>query len=581
MSLISSSLSLSSKAMIEFPSRWELDLQSPSQRAFLAAHPAIFNRLDDTVLKQIPHHPWLSVLVYALEFPETLDKKAWNMLYADLSLKETHCILCYIFEHPELIQGMDLGSADTLSIQPWGGAFHNFHQLGMDLMKKEGEFEENLVMNFSKGMARKVKKVYETETDWRDLKSTSVDFTKGKIIKVLGRTVLFQPNDSDKIFACKFLRTGESISEFCREKAMIEIFRECSRFKSRLPIPISISNPKSLPFEEFPVDVEKDQPALYVQQVEEHYYHYLHQIKDDSTWNEARKKFLFDSGLQLSLGQLPPFVELFHNEESVRKYQPLANLIPNINRGAGRLETPFLKTQYPNAGAWGARDVGDGPHLSEVVKNPTLESFDLFKLKKGKVHYLLMNGLAKLMLVDSLLLLHRLRLQERLDWKDPSLVQTVAGWLKEGQIEALCGFTQKSLDMCRAFIDQLPIDWDRQAKQIMFWVQDDEKGYPQYLDAGKLPEGLYDSKMSSVIDLKKAQNYSQGVGFLSGSDADIGCYNGPLGWIESEKSWYWISAFAVGVHICQSKDVYSINEKNLCESQKKLKLRRLSFSEEI
>lgn len=524
-------------------------LQSTERKEFIESHPEIFTSLDVETLQKIPSNSWLSALVFALEFPAILDRVLWETQYRQLTVEETHKVLSYIFDHPELLLALDLGSAHGLSIKPWGGAYHNFHKLCLDLMEKEGNSANDLALRFSDSAGLEIKNIYETHVAWSSLERTDVDFTAGKVLRVLGRTVLFQPNESEKIIACKFRRKGESLSEFCREKEITDIFRCHTQFRSRLPVPVSVFAPLSLPVSLLPENIETKFPALYLQEVEEDYYYYLHEIDDDDIWSESRAKFLYDSGIQLSLGQMPPFVEFFHNEECVRKYQPLANLIPNNDRGAGRLETPFEKSRFPNAGAWGARDLGDGLHISEAYKDPGLETLDLFKLKKGRAHYLLMNGLSKLLLVDSVLLLHRLKLQERINWEDKETIDVVAYWLQEGMVEAISGYCGKSQSECMAFINCLPINWKRQAVQIMFWSQDDERGYPGHLEAGRLPDGLYDDDMPVDIDLAEAKNYVPGKGFLHQGRLDIGCYNGPLGWVECEKGWYWASAFAASVNL--------------------------------
>ncbi len=554
---IVSPLNTESSTPSSIVSRWA---NSPGKREFIQAHSEVFKGLDEDALKKIPLHPWLSALVYTLEFPALVNRAKWEEQFNELQLDEAHMVLNFIFDHPQLVQGMDLGAVRGLDIQPWGGSFHNFDKLGRGLMEMEGEEYQRIGFDFSDHTAKEIREAYEMEVKWDALQKSTIDFTAGKVIAVLGRTVLFEQADSGKVLGCKFLRKGENLSEFCREKTITEIYNKCEEFKSQLPKPVSLTAPSNVPVDLLPDYVETENPALYVQEVDSKYYHYLHQIEDDEKWLDARKKFLFDSGLQTALGQLPPFVEMYHNEEMYRKYQPLANYIPNINKGAGRLETPFQKTRYPNAGEGGARDVGDGPHISQAVDQPTLEAHDLFKLRKGRVHYLLMNGLAKLMLVDSILLLHRLKLQKRIDWENPETVALVAGWLKEGQADILSGFTGKTSEQCSAFLDQLPIDWKQQARQMMFWAQNDDRGYPGYLETGKLPDGLYDQNMPIQINLQGAKNYVKGVGFSNGGLMDIGCYNGPLGWMECEKGWYWVSAFAVGVHLNQKAVIAPVSQ---------------------
>lgn len=424
-------------------------------------------------------------------------------------------------------------------------------------MKKEGTDASAINPGEGSSIYRNIVEIYSKDFVWNELPKKMVDFSNGKVLSILGRTVLFQPAHSSSTLAFKFRKNGESLNEFCREKEITELYRQTVHIKSTLPKPLAVSIPSSLPAELAHMDLDREQPALYIQEVENSYYTYLHTIEDDQQWSIARLKFLHDSGFQIAHGQIPPFVELYHNEETVRKYQPLSNLIPKINRGAGRLEAPFAKTRYPNAGLGGIRDVGDGPHLSDVVEDTTKEAFDLFTMKFGKTHYMLMNAIAKLMLVDSLLLIQRLERQSRIDWEDHGTVQFVETSLKEGYSEILAGFTQKLPEECMSFLQNLPFSFERQAKQLLFWAQTDDRGYPAYLRSGVLPPGLYDDEMSYTIDLNYAGNYHAEGYFSSSGEKDFGCYNGPLGWVEHEKGWYWVSTFAVSVYLHENASIDS------------------------
>ena len=159
--------------------------------------------------------------------------------------------------------------------------------------------------------------------------------------------------------------------------------------------------------------------------------------------------------------------------------------------------------------------------------------------------YMLMNAYTKLSFVDTLMQAYRLEKLGKLDWEDNNIIAKTAKDLKDGQKWILQSFLDCTPSQANDFVEALPIDWERQAKQMIFWLQTDSKGYIKYLEAGYMPPGLYDDDMDVEIKLDEAKNYHKSSGFFP----DLGCHNGPLGWIEHEKSWYFIAAIALANYL--------------------------------
>ncbi len=158
-----------------------------------------------------------------------------------------------------------------------------------------------------------------------------------------------------------------------------------------------------------------------------------------------------------------------------------------------------------------------------------------------------MSAAAKMTLVDALLLIDRLDKQNRLDWQDEVVVSEFANDLKQGHIWLLHSITGRSEEQCKKFADEGPVNWERCAKQMIFWLQATEDGYVGALKKKEIPQGLYDPQTQIFIRLDDADNYDEHQGFRTNGERDIGCFNGPLGLLEFEKLCYVTAVFATGL----------------------------------
>lgn len=168
-----------------------------------------------------------------------------------------------------------------------------------------------------------------------------------------------------------------------------------------------------------------------------------------------------------------------------------------------------------------------------------------------------------MILVDALLLVDRIDKQDRLNWKDSSVISELADDLRQGFIYVLKGSTRRSENAVRLFANHCSVNWERLAKQLIFWMQATEDGYVGALKDKKLPEGLYPPEVEIEIELRNAKNYDPDQGFRTNGERDYGCFNGPLGLTELEKLCYITGIFSSSL---EHKHMTSMEAWNLLKS---------------
>ncbi len=385
-------------------------------------------------------------------------------------------------------------------------------------------------------------------------------------VEMKGRTLVVPEKGSEFFEGFKFLRNDESPDVFFKEFYMTKCFREAGECKSSLPTPIEIFVLQNIPdwLRETDIfDPEQQEVVVYHYRARCGYFTYLYDRNlIDFERDRGRYFFCYDFGIEIARGYFCVPGEYFHNEKNARLYQPLVDytklsfLVQDglPPQGAGRLDNIFEKLCYPNGGKWGRRDVGDGILIEDLLLNFNLESKD-FKNDSSLINidpelYFTMNAMAKVLLTDALLQLKRLDDQNLIDWEDKKTVVKFASILKNGPIWLLEGYLQKSKEECESFICSGAIDWELAARQLLFWSQTNERGYPGYVAQGIMPPGLYPPGTPvEIINAKYALNFDEILGFNTNGKKDIGCHNGPLACIEFEKSLFWTSFVAVNFYI--------------------------------
>lgn len=372
---------------------------------------------------------------------------------------------------------------------------------------------------------------------------------------IRGRSIEVRSSLEGSIYdVYKFIACDETKENFIREFYMTRCFKNEKEYLSTLHEPIKIFYLKKLPdwIANIPIIFKKKSTLVYHYKASEGYSTYLHNPNiSNPDRNKARFHFCRDYGLEIREGYYAVPADLFHNENDKRIYHilvdhtKLANQVQFGTRkqGAGRLDKWYDAVNYPNAGLFGRRDVGDGILREKIVndfffKNPP---------EIGTENYLEMDALAKVILVDALLTLRRYKDQNKLNWQDNDFVNEFAETLRECQTWLLMGYLNQSYEKCHAFTNSGAVDYVLAAKQLIFWTQTDSEGYPKYIQNGIIPKEIYPNiPIVEAFMAKFALNFTPENGFGKDKMSDIGAFNGPLACTEFEKSVFWTTFIALG-----------------------------------
>ncbi len=504
--------------------------------------------LTDEAFELIPDHSWVSAMFWLVgKFP----KIRKDILKIKLTESQSRAFISTAFENPKIFEPVlqALLYTKTLSIRPGGRSHSTF-----------GDFAV-LVWNGLAGQSsscsmfeNKFKSVYLNQTEPTPVRQLDFPAAENKTIKIYGRTITWQGPKGEK--AIKFRKLTEPVQQLAAEPLAIDLLNQIG-CQSILPKPKGIFWVQRTPSwirDQIPEISPTESQVVYSFLPPKGYYDYpndsLHLAKK---WRKGRKRWLLDTAMAISVGKIKiDLVTLFHNEMFGRKYQILADLIRsdeafegnNAGLGAGRLSAPLPAVAFPNVSlATGARDIGDFIPFSILEKNIKLESTDLEDLSDIK-RYLPLAARATVILVDALLLVDRIDKQGRLNWRDSSVISELAEDFRQGFIYVLQGSTRRSEEAVSLFANHCSVDWERLAKQLIFWMQATEKGYVGALKNKKLQEGLYPPEVEIEIELQRSKNYDPDRGFRTNGGRDYGCYNGPLGLTELEKLCYITGIFS-------------------------------------
>ena len=158
-----------------------------------------------------------------------------------------------------------------------------------------------------------------------------------------------------------------------------------------------------------------------------------------------------------------------------------------------------------------------------------------------------MNALSRLWLNDALLLALRMVEQKSLKWDDDKLCADLGEKLRHTYVASMHKYTKEPLEKCERFSLNAHINWKRMARQMMFWLDASENGYPKYLALNKIPEKIYGKKTIVSCHSETYQNFKNGRFSNNGVDIDIGGFNGALGWTEMEKAWMIFSLWCIAL----------------------------------
>lgn len=368
--------------------------------------------------------------------------------------------------------------------------------------------------------------------------------------RLQGRTVIY---DGEECEGFKFLKQGEKYKYFAQELSVTEAMRNTHAvFKSTFMQSVGIYALKTLPadFEIFKEKLSNSQPYIvYHYKAPPGKFKYLQDLSVEE-YTDARKICLHDTAILIKSGIYPDLAPIFHNESQNRKYVIFVDLLVrlmlrfkgytsfNPGGGAGRLDQ-IDKIKYPNMTQTGLTDNRDARRLLNLSEGhyeiKDMNSFAEKNVTKGVCYYQ-MEALARALLVDMLILQHRYFSEKKLHWQDNDSLIKFSNDIVDGIAFLIAPYSEKPHDQSVSFIKGCGIDWLLAARQIAFWLDTSERGYPQWLAKGKVPEDIYDNKTVVIVDVNNALNFDPVHGCRTEGHQDIGLYNGPLALTEWEKA---------------------------------------------
>ena len=348
----------------------------------------------------------------------------------------------------------------------------------------------------------------------------------------IGRTRVRKKTDG-RLECVKFIRNGESKDSIYNEFHVTQYLENSQRMKSQMPHPIRVVKIIDIP-DQAPNNIRQTFSVGYHFEAPGNYYAYLTEQQDRDAFIAGLKLWLEDTITLLHSNASHISTDLYHNESAQRPYCPgAAVLLAGFT--AGRLENPFKGVSYPNAGLCGGRDWGDLHSLNALDFEKKGWRRDAILGLTGPVDFHA-DAFSKLMLVNALIQVQRLRKMGELDWENQDQVNQLASDLRESFVFALHKYFFAPLEKCRNFAEKGPTDWTMMAKEWLFWSN--EKKYLPWIKSGKLPEGLYRKGIAIVLDTEKdfnmAKNYTPENGYKTNGEIDFGATNGPLPLVEFE-----------------------------------------------
>ncbi len=460
----------------------------------------------------------------------------------------------YLFANPKLVNILvkDYMKANMILIQPGGGSTADYGKIVFLLMKNMGEI--NHLQGFYHKLPKWHKKLIKAFHKLvPPIPVETLNIPEHANIFSVGRTVVVKSGTACDAF--KFLKPGEKYEYFAQEHSVCEALQAIAeQFKSIVIQPHGVYAVKQLPpaFHAHQHQLGGGMKNKFVFHYKAHpqTYEYLQTLPAEK-YRDARITMLHDAVRLIRLGIYPDLAALFHNHRQSRRYILLVDLMVCIMReqtganmfnpagGAGRLETPFDKIEYPNARLTGMTDWRDAAlyYGYEDVADRLTDMKGLGGRDKGIVKYFYqMNALSGVFLIDTLILATRAIKEDELQWQSPTLNQKFGRELAEGFAFLSAFYSGQPHEQSMQFALHCGIDWTLAAKQIAFWLDTGSHGYPSWVVQGKVPPDLYDKSIHVQVNVTQGKNFDKEHGFRTNGKQDIGSYNGPLALDELEKA---------------------------------------------
>ncbi len=480
-----------------------------------------------------------SIRASLLQDGDVLFNRAVVELTSRASHEDLFHLYNYLFEHPEIMahmvhQQMRINRVDV----KWQGCSESYQGcwvagLLLRLRPKSGgvnPIHKRIKICFKANVAPVPKK--------------SLDIPSSARVSLLGRTVLCQAEDGS-YDAYKFLRPRENYSHFAQEDPVTRAFGDLKGyFETRFISPEGVYSverapPCLNPYRDA-LSIREGKPSyVFHYRTTQETFTYIHEVPNEQ-FTEARERILRD-GTKMILNDIYPESTFFHNDEQRRGYILLIDLIHNLTQdplqGSGRLDKAFAKLAFPNQRLSGWTDLRDATSSAKELILKTRDMNGLLNIK-SYWYAVQMHALSMLLLEDVLFLVKKGRENGTLQWQNEEHMKAFGETLAKALAIVSATYTGKSLEQYTRFYLEGGIDWTMTARQLAFWTDTSETGYPSWIAKNSLPEGLYAAETLVNIDISEVQNFLEKEGFQSNGEQDIGPFNGPLALTEYERALY-------------------------------------------
>ncbi len=401
--------------------------------------------------------------------------------------------------------------------------------------------------------------------------------------KALGRTLLFK-NPQGQYRAIKLQSASEQVDALWRELHVVKLLtsekaKELTSERSprglltTWPTPIDVCRFTNFPshFHELltkEIALEDRCVNAYIYEFsDDSYFRYLHDPSlTPEDYKTARVAMLHDLFVLAQHGIVyTALADLFHFTNPTNLalqearpdeglFLPLPDLFRVTGQGTGRLRNIWGSIEYPNARASGLADAADVDLIDNIITNIAETPFKERSLigMQGIESFILAHYAASYLLVDQLILGRRER--EQMDWQNEDYVKEIGRQMAEGFTIALAAYTNLQEEIVQPFTEFGGLDWTGLARQMSFWMRNDDKGYVPHVQARKIPRNIFENVHVFVSDTKEIGNWKQDRGFMYNEDIpDSGPMSGQHMIKEGERSWYVSALWLVVMSDVQSK----------------------------
>lgn len=396
------------------------------------------------------------------------------------------------------------------------------------------------------------------------------------VVKTLGRTLLFK--NGNQYLALKIQRQEEDLSKLFEEFGKTKFFYENGRrlgLQSQWPKPLGVLKTCNIPLEVMDSLSVPTQPydddvyCTYCYQFSnDSYFVYLHDERlTDSQFTAARRTMLHDLFALARRGLLyTALADIFHSKELTHirpeagRYIVMTEILRYIlsRAGSGRLTNLWGAIEYINARLSGLADLADTELLKKLLeikhekygqtrlKHPIAQRHFSEGLHLGKERFpiaLLLNFLAEYLLIDQIILGKRHR--HELDWRNETKCLQLAHELQESFTWAFAAYTQHPEYAAERFAKHCGVDWTMLARQMSFWMRNDDKGYRDAITEGNIPPGIFRPEVTVTIQATPTfRGWHPQLGFaIDDKNPDLGNVNGQNPIKEGEAAQYLAALF--------------------------------------